>query len=948
MFERVRLFRFWRHLPTLALALYLSRALAEFGAQVAWPLGAVLGALAGLALIGGCVLVHRLRRGALPNTSWPALLLWIYVLYPAYDPRIAALVGAASLLAWLATRFPHPNARLLDGGVFAASLALYWLTLAPGLLPADAGEFQLVAARLGVAHPPGYPLYTLLGKGFTLLAPANPMRGLNLFSAVTTALAVTLSGRAARRLSGDAWAGLVAAATLAVAASVWSTATQASIRPLTAFFTALCVERLAAYRDTRNPRALCGFALAFGLGLTHHPSLAFPGLFFVAYLLLVDPSLIRQPRRWPILLGAFALGFLPWLYLPLRGAVNAPLAPADLTTWRGFWDHVLARGFSGDLFVFRTPTELADRFRILLNILTLQWHALILVAMLLAGLILLARDRRTFALLFGGFALHSFITMTYRAPQTVEYLIPAYVGLAILLGAGLGAALNPVSAFGPQGDRAIRAIAASLLLTACLALAARNWPSFASLARDESTRATAEALLEEAPPDAVILANWHWATPLEALRQIEGQRSDVEVVYVYPEGAEPLAQTWVRRIEARIGGRPVVVTGFYPTEFAATPYFFEPLGPGWLVRETPRRDAPPGMSALDHRFDDGVALVGVETPPPGTTRVGDTFEVWLAWRTDGTFDRDVTAYVHLSNEWGTVISGSDVPLPMSRAGSGDVLVSRHTLAMPPYGLPSPQGEYHLSAGLYVVEPDGRLSHLTYARRFSHFPAGEVTFEPLARPYPTAHPRHVVFANSALLRGYDWEGESLYLHAVQPDGTPRTIQATADAVPAVVDQIGGWSPRLGPWAIPLARSVSIGLAHPDERYVPLGGQVVLVRAAVTPPGPFSPGQEVIVDLTLLGARPVLHDDVIKVDLVGEGYSWRAQSDHIPATGAIPTLKWLWGWRVIDRHRLTVPTDAPTAAAHVEMLAYDHFTGQVLPLLDLDLARQGIAVPLYRWP
>ena len=42
--------------------------------------------------------------------------------------------------------------------VFIAALLLYILTLAPSVLPADAGEFQLVAATLGVAHPPGYPL----------------------------------------------------------------------------------------------------------------------------------------------------------------------------------------------------------------------------------------------------------------------------------------------------------------------------------------------------------------------------------------------------------------------------------------------------------------------------------------------------------------------------------------------------------------------------------------------------------------------------------------------------------------------------------------------------------------------------------------------------------------------------------------------------------------------
>ncbi|MBE2272510.1 MAG: hypothetical protein IAE80_30020, partial [Anaerolinea sp.] len=41
---------------------------------------------------------------------------------------------------------------LLLGLIF---FALYLFTLIPSVLPADNGEFQLVAWKLGIAHPPG-------------------------------------------------------------------------------------------------------------------------------------------------------------------------------------------------------------------------------------------------------------------------------------------------------------------------------------------------------------------------------------------------------------------------------------------------------------------------------------------------------------------------------------------------------------------------------------------------------------------------------------------------------------------------------------------------------------------------------------------------------------------------------------------------------------------------
>ncbi len=931
----------------LACLLFASRVGAEWGALARWPVGAVVGGLIGAAL--GFLVGRTLLSKAPPGRMWPAYLLYLYVLYPSLDLRLAALVLMLAALAACFARRPdlrHP--RLLDYGVFLGALALYWLTLSPGLLPADAGEFQLVAARLGVAHPPGYPLYTLLGKAFTLLIPANPARGLNLFSAVTAALAVTLVGRAARRLGGNAWAGLVASASLAVMASFWVTATQASIRPLAAFFTALCLDRLAAYRKTGNAHTLAAFGLSLGLGIAHHPSLAFPGLFFVVYLLLVEPSLALRPASWLKPVGGFLLGFLPWLYFPLRllfaARHPAPYAPADLATWGGFWRHVLARGFSGDLFYFRTPVELADRFAIWLNILTLQWNLVLLALAALAALILAWRRWRVLILLGGGIALHSLVTMTYRAPQTVEYLGPAYVLLAVLLGAGLGE-LAPPGETRPVWA-ASRAFGVALALAACAALLAANLPSLSYLAQDDSTRDTAESLLEEAPPNALILANWHWYTPLRALQALEGVRPDVELVYVFPEGAEPLAQTWLRRIEAGLAARPVVVTGFYPAQYAASPYFFEPLAVGWRVREAPRADLPPDLDALNQPFEGGLTLVGVSALP--SIRVGETFEVRLAWRVDEPFERDVTGFVHFTNASGQVISGGDRLLPTSRARPGDVLVERYTLGMPPFGLPSTQDAYQLQAGLYAVDQGGAIQPIPSAGGLERVPIAPLTVEPASWPAPTGHPRRAVYADGARLRGYDWEGGALYLHVLLPDGTPQTVVTSRENLAGAFEQISGGAPRIGPWGVPLPAALPIPDPEPGERYVALGQDMVLVRSDLNPARPLAPGEAITIDLTLLSARPLLVDDVTKVDLVGEGYAWRAApSDHVPASGALPTLKWLYGWRVVDRHRLAVPADASTLRATAEMSAYDHFTGQLLPLLDPSLARQGIAVPLYRW-
>ena len=146
-------------------------------------------------------------------------------------------------------RISNSRSAVLLLGVFLIFLALYTATLMPDILPEDSGEFQLVAATAGLAHPPGRPLYTMLGWLFARL-PLGPSLAwrVNLFSAVTAAATVAVVFRTARRLSGSVWGGLAAALTLGSTTTFWATATKASIRPLTAFFASLCVYALVEHR----------------------------------------------------------------------------------------------------------------------------------------------------------------------------------------------------------------------------------------------------------------------------------------------------------------------------------------------------------------------------------------------------------------------------------------------------------------------------------------------------------------------------------------------------------------------------------------------------------------------------------------------------------------------------------------------------------------------------
>lgn len=76
--------------------------------------------------------------------------------------------------------------------VFVASLTVYALTLAPTVTLVDSGELILAAQGLGVAHPPGFPLYVMLAHLATLVPIGNIAVRVNFASAIFAALVASV------------------------------------------------------------------------------------------------------------------------------------------------------------------------------------------------------------------------------------------------------------------------------------------------------------------------------------------------------------------------------------------------------------------------------------------------------------------------------------------------------------------------------------------------------------------------------------------------------------------------------------------------------------------------------------------------------------------------------------------------------------------------------------
>ncbi len=846
-----------------------------------------------------------------------------------------------------------PAARLiLPLAVFVGSFALYLITLARDLLPADNGEFQLVAATLGVAHPPGYPLHTLLGALLARIPLGTIPWRVNLLSALLAAGTLALVFATARRVAGGrVWAGVTAALALGTSTTFWAQATMSNVRTPAAFFAALCLYVLVRHREAgpQTDRWLLLFAAALTLGLTHHLSLAFAGLFFILFLWLIDPQLPRQPRRWarPALVALLCL--LPLVYLPLRA--GAPLAPADIDAWGGFWRHVLALGFSGDFFFFSSPADLLARLPVMGNVFTFQFHPLVLAAGVLGALLLLWRDRPLAVPLLGGLALHTLVTATYRAPQTVEYMLPAYVLFAVTLGYGLGQLAN-LQAKGRQ-LQAVGLALAALVWFAGLLQGVQHFASFRALAQSRDARDYAASILDGAPQGAIVLADWHWAMPLRYLQLVEGAWPDLTVQYVAPT-AELYEQTWARRIREELPVRPVVVTHFHELAYADLPAVVEPLGEAFWLRTESRQALPADFIAADIAFGDGLRLLGYQLNASQFSADAPLI-LTLAWSPVADA-LQVTLFVHLVGYDGAVYAQQDVRLEARLLEPNEVALTRFQLEVRPGALP---GRYSLHVGAYAAGgplPDASGRTRTELLGVELAPAG-------SRPF-TRHPRQRQMAEELYLIGADWDltlpdQPRLYLHwrargdtdslvfEIRYDSLP-VAQAELPALPAGSYQTTVHSLPPNPFRPYLAGRKTARLPAPagTDQYLPFGAGIVYLGYDGPHDSPPANPQ-----LRFAASRPVLRDYVVSTSLIGVNpdgsWAWRELNDGVPALGAIPTLKWVAGSRVADPHMLAVPAGAPAGRVIGTLTLYDAFTGRTLPLLDERLAAAAPWAPLGEW-
>lgn len=250
--------------------------------------------------------------------------------------------------------------RLWFGLTLLLSAIVYLWTMWPTIAGGDSGELTAAACTLGVVHPPGYPLYTMLGYLFSLLPVGSVGWRLNLFSCVCSLGALTFLFLSLRRVTRLAWLAFSICGLMAFSPLMWRYSIAAEVFALNNLFTCALLFGLIKALQSQNTKHLFWMAFVFGLGLTNHHTLIFTGVPIGIYLLWH----FRARLKFTQVLALFALSIvalLPYAYLFWSSARIPPIAWGDITTWQGFTTHFFRKEYG----TFQLATEGSSKFQLL-------------------------------------------------------------------------------------------------------------------------------------------------------------------------------------------------------------------------------------------------------------------------------------------------------------------------------------------------------------------------------------------------------------------------------------------------------------------------------------------------------------------------------------------------------------------------------------------------------
>lgn len=439
---------------------------------------------------------------------------------------------------------------VLGAGLGAVTFFAYLTTLCRSVGYTDSGELASVICSLGIAHPTGYPLFTVLGKCWLMLPlPWEEIIRLNILSAVLVSVAIglffktTLALRRALRTFMPGNGGLeewkeirfilassVASLTLGFSITIWSQSVSLevySLQLVLVLLTALTfINGLEGQlqQPLVTSRYLICFAFVLGLNFCNHMTTV---LLAPAFLWLYFRALgFRRESfaRILTLLPFFLSGLSLYLYLPIRSAARPLLNWGNPDTLERFLWHVSGKQyriwmFSGWDVAGKQLKYYVGNFPAEFNFLAIACAAVGLVA-------LWRQSRRVMVFLLLIFCTTILYAVNYDIFDIDSYFMVSYLAAGWIVAYGIDA----IFGFAEVKPRSKAIVAAILLAVPALQLVS-HWKSVNEM---ESTlpQQFVEKAFSDLEPNAVVLSTqWdYFISPSLYYRFVQKKRNDLTII----------------------------------------------------------------------------------------------------------------------------------------------------------------------------------------------------------------------------------------------------------------------------------------------------------------------------------------------------------------------------------------------------------------------------------
>jgi hypothetical protein len=561
----------------------------------------------------------------------------------------------------------------------------------------DVAEIQTALNLGGTLHATGYPLYAMIGAVFVSGLRGlgvNPALAASLYSLVWGGVALSIFYALIVKLTGRTSVAAIITGLLGLTRGVWAYSVVAKPYTMTLAFCAFLL-LLALWPGVESRRRVLLLALVGGFAVAHHRMIAFmaPGLLVAAL-----PPLFRDRRRiiptLALAIPVSLIGFLTYLYLPIRAWAGALYVYGNPTTLQGFLDEFTAKEAS---HLFKIPTTsvewLADAqatFSILFSQMTPFGAILGLIALVIS--VIRRRIARTAALCGVGFLV--FLFVLHRVVMPTAVMTPVVLILMFLIALLLNDLLTGYA------EAKVWSIALpTFTIAGIVGLLAANFNPIYQITHDQRGLTMIEAV-RKLPRDGVLM--FPWSTMYNAVafsKYVTGENADLAIMDHRGD---------LRGVAG--SGKPIYTHRDTLYRFPLA-WWDERLGRAYLsspqeaflaIRATPTLTDSTGVET-------GVGFIHLQGYQLVCDREAAHLSIqWSLAATAPTDRPNLSVFVHLLSESPeTVLANGDqsAPLygwyPVSRWSLGELITDRYSVSLK-------RGATLLRAGLYTRNERGEF------------------------------------------------------------------------------------------------------------------------------------------------------------------------------------------------------------------------------------------------